>query len=261
MDFQGIIYIVAFFFIYSFFGWVLESITKTIAQKKPVNSGFLFGPFCPIYGIGAVGMSLILKSFEGNYILTFIVGFIVFTIWEYFVGWLLEKVFHTKYWDYSYYKFNYKGRICLVNSLTWGVLGVAFTELIHPTVSYVINLVKPVEIINITTLIFTIYIIIDFVITAAKVKNINVSLSRLGEITSSLKEKIDELKNVPEKAKKREKIKLAIEELKQKQEDLKNKIEKQTQRFRNAFPNMKINELIKKKLELRKERRNNTKEP
>ncbi len=54
MDIQQAIYLLSFFFIYSFLGWVLESITKTIAMKKPVNSGFLYGPICPIYGIGAV---------------------------------------------------------------------------------------------------------------------------------------------------------------------------------------------------------------
>ena len=68
MDIQRIIYLAAFFLIYSFCGWVLESITKTIAQKRFVNSGFLLGPFCPIYGIGAVGMILLLNSYQGNYI-------------------------------------------------------------------------------------------------------------------------------------------------------------------------------------------------
>ena len=261
MDIQEIIYIVAFFFIYSFFGWVLESITKTIAQKKLVNSGFLYGPFCPIYGIGAVGMTLILRSFQSNYILTFIISVVVFTIWEYFVGWFLEKAFHTKYWDYSYYRFNYKGRICLINSLTWGFLGISFTEIIHPIVSYIFFLIQPIWLINTATLILTIYIIIDFTITAIKVKNIDISLAKLGEISASLKERIEELKKNPDKTSKKEKIKHSVEELKQKQEDLKNKIEKQTERFRDAFPNIKINEIIKRKIEQRKEKKNSTKEP
>ena len=254
MDLQKIIYLLAFFFIYSFFGWLLESITKTIAQKKLVNSGFLFGPFCPIYGIGAIGMILILESFQGHYILTFIISLIVFSIWEYFVGWLLEKVFHAKYWDYSYYKFQIKGRVCLVNSLTWGFLGVAFTELIHPVASYLIFKL-PESIVNFSVLILIIYVIIDSVISSVKIKNINLSINKLGEITNTIKEKIDELKNLPEKAKKSDRLKTAIEELKEKQQELKNGLDKQTQRLRRAFPSMKfekLNEILKKKVEFKK---------
>ena len=251
MDIQAIIYLIAFFFIYSFLGWVLESVTKTISQKKLVNSGFLYGPFCPIYGLGAVWMILILKSFEGNYITIFILSFIIFTIWEYFVGWLLEKVFHTKYWDYSYYKFQIKGRVCLVNSLTWGFLGVAFTELIHPVVTYIISLL-PSQIISVAVPILIIYLIIDFVVTSIKIKNIKIKIYKFNEITNNLKEKIEELKASPKKG---YKIKKAIEELKQKQAELKETIEKQTQRLRDAFPKItfeKISERLKRKVETRK---------
>ena len=66
MDYEQIIYIVTYFFIYSFFGWVLESVAKTISQKKLVNSGFLYGPFCPIYGIGAVRNGTNTKIFSGT---------------------------------------------------------------------------------------------------------------------------------------------------------------------------------------------------
>ncbi len=183
-------------------------------------------------------MMLILSSFQGNYILTFIVSFFVFSVWEYFVGWLLEKLFSTKYWDYSFYKFNIKGRVCLVNSLTWGFLGVAFTELIHPvTVGLISNI--PTAVINYGTLALVIYLVIDFWITVIKIKDINISLKTLSEITNNLKEKIEEFKNLPEKAKKSDRLKSTIEELKTKQTELKEKIEKQTQRLRKAFPNMK----------------------
>ena len=251
MIIQQIAFLIAYFFIYSFLGWVLESVTKTISQKKFINSGFLYGPFCPIYGIAAVGMIVLLKPNEGNYITTFLLSFIIFTIWEYFVGWFLEKVFHTKYWDYSYYKFQIKGRVCLVNSLIWGFLGVAFIELIHPITSHFF-MQLPVTGVNIATVILIIYLICDFTITAIKIKNINIKLTKFYEVTNNIKEKVEELKKLPAKAKKSEKIKSAIEELKQKQSDLKEKIEKQTERLRNAFPNLRyerLNEAIKKKAE------------
>ena len=252
MGMQEYINLCTYFIIYSFLGWVLESITKSIAQKKLVNSGFLYGPFCPIYGIGAVAMMLILDSFKGHYVLTFIISFIVFSIWEYFVGWLLEKIFATKYWDYSYYRFHIKGRVCLVNSLTWGFLGVAFIELIHPIVSFGIEKI-PVETINIYTLVLLLYMLIDLILTCIKIKNINIKLDKLIEITNTIKEKVEALK---QKASNTEALSKIIEELKQKQEELKCIIDKQTQRFRKAFPSMtskKINQFLKQKVELKKQ--------
>ena len=254
MDMQGLIFLVTFFIIYSFFGWILESITKTIAQKKIVNSGFVFGPFCPIYGIGAVVMIVLLNSYQGNYITTFLISFFLFSLWEYFVGWLLEKLFHTKYWDYSYYKFHIKGRVCLVNSLTWGFLGVAFIEIIHPIMMSCISNI-PTKVINIFTIFATIYMLIDFCLTAIKMKNINLKLIKLNEISIALKEKIEELKKLPTKAKNSDTLRNVIEELKQTQTELREILEKQTQRLRRAFPSMtseKINEFLRKKVEFKK---------
>jgi len=99
-----------YFLIYSFFGWILETVYKSVLQKKYVNSGFLFGPFCPIYGFGAVILYLFLDSFKDNLVLVFLIGMIIFSIWECVVGYWLEKFFNTKYWDYSNEKFNFKGR-------------------------------------------------------------------------------------------------------------------------------------------------------
>lgn len=124
-----IIKLIAYFILYSFCGWVMESVLKTYLQKKPVNSGFLYGPFCPIYGFGAIIMFLFLEGLKDKPVLLFIVAFFVLSIWEYIVGWLLEKIFKAKYWDYSENKFNIKGRVCLMNSLFWGFLGVVFIRI------------------------------------------------------------------------------------------------------------------------------------
>ena len=119
-------------------GWVMESIVRTIAEKKIINTGFLHGPICPIYGIGAIIMITLLSGLKDAPVLLFLISFIVLTIWEYLVGVLLEKLFQTKYWDYSDHKFNYKGRICLTNSLAWGILGVLFTKYIHPFIEQIV---------------------------------------------------------------------------------------------------------------------------
>ena len=114
--------ILTYFIIYSFLGWIMESIVRSVSEKKIINTGFLKGPVCPIYGIGAIIMLLFLERYQNKPILLFFIAIIVLTTWEYLVGVLLEKIFHTKYWDYSEQKFNFQGRICLVNSICWGIL-------------------------------------------------------------------------------------------------------------------------------------------
>ena len=136
-----------YFIIYSFLGWILESIVRSVCEKKLINTGFLYGPFCPIYGCGAIIMLFFLKYFESSWILLFITSIIFLTFWEYIVGVFLEKTFKTKYWDYSNQKFNFQGRICLTNSLCWGVLGVVFIKYIHPFVSNLLEFVGSVNLV------------------------------------------------------------------------------------------------------------------
>ncbi len=246
-----IIKIMAYFIIYSFFGWVMESVLKTYAQKKPVNSGFLYGPFCPIYGFGAVFMFLCLNRFENNILLLFIIAFFTLSLWEYAVGVLLEKLFHTKYWDYSEKKFNIKGRVCLMNSLFWGFLGVIFIKFIHPWISAKIDLISA-NILTFNVIMITIAIIADTIVSAIKVSNIKVKLEKLKEITESLKEKIEEL---DKKQVNKENLQKVIEELKYKQTELKRKLIRQTNHLKKAFPTIKsdtiekINEFLKEKKE------------
>ena len=167
-------------------------------------------------------------------------------------GWLLEKLFKTKYWDYSYYKIQINGRICLTNSLTWGFLGVAFTEIIHPIVKTVIEQLQPNPI-NTGTIALLIVMVVDLILTCIKIKNINIKLEKFKEITNTIKEKAEELK---QKASNKEKVNAVIEDLKQKQYELREKIEKQSQRIRSAIPNSatakRVNQFLKEKVESRK---------
>ncbi len=246
-----IVKIIMYFIVYSFLGWVMESVIKTVVQKKPVNSGFLYGPFCPIYGFGAIIMFLFLQRFKDNPILLFIIAFFVLSLWEYLVGWMLEKIFRTKYWDYTQNKFNIKGRVCLMNSLFWGFLGVVFIRYIHPFIIEKIDIIKTNDLLFLTVTL-SIIMLVDLITSIIKVKNINIKLEKLKEITNTIKEKIDELET---KQINKESLQLAIEELKYKQTTIKRKLLKQTNRLKKAFPTMKsetiekINEFLKEKRE------------
>lgn len=253
-----IVKIIMYFILYSFLGWVMESVIKTVIQKKPVNSGFLYGPYCPIYGFGAIIMFLFLQGFKDKPILLFIIAFFVLSLWEYCVGWLLEVIFHTKYWDYSNNKFNIKGRVCIMNSLFWGFLGVVFIRYIHPFIIEKIDLIKTNDLLFLT-ITLSIIMLIDLIISIIKVKNINIKLEKLKNITNTIKEKIEELEtkqvNKETKQSNKEALQLAIDELKYKQTVIKRRLLKQTNRLKKAFPTMKsetiekINEFLKEKKE------------
>lgn len=121
-----------YFIWYSLLGWAMETTYCSLRQRHFVARGFLHGPICPIYGVGALLMVLALKPLISNLPLFFITATVTMSAWEYLVGWLLETTTHIKYWDYSDEPFNLQGRICLKNSLYWGIVSYIAIFWIHP---------------------------------------------------------------------------------------------------------------------------------
>lgn len=243
-----------YFAIYSFLGWCVESIYKSLIEKKLINSGFLHGPFCPIYGFGAVIMILLLTNLPNNILVIFISSMIFMTLWEYIVGVLLEKIFKTKYWDYSNIKFNINGRVCLKNSIYWGILGVIFTFLVHPWVQAQVTKI-PEKILFYINIVVYIILLIDIISTTIKILFIDKKIQQLYEIGDIIKEKIGELKKQEVLGKVQiENMMLTISDLKEKQAILKRKIYKFVIRLKKAFPTMQsetISKFIEQKIELK----------
>ena len=102
-----------FFYFYCFFGWCFESSYVSIKERKPVNRGFMRGPFLPLYGTGALMMLIVSAPFRDNLFLTYIAGCIGATVLEYATGVVMEALFRVRYWDYSDQPFNFQGHICL----------------------------------------------------------------------------------------------------------------------------------------------------
>ncbi len=233
---------IIYFITYSFLGWIMESIFRSICEKKIINTGFLKGPFCPIYGVGAIIMLLFLKKFADNLAVLFIVSVVVLTIWEYLVGVLLEKLFHTKYWDYSNNKFNFKGRICLMNSIFWGILGVVFVKYIHPAIE---NLIEKIDI-RILIFVYSILgivILVDMITSIIKVKNIKITLEKIEKLNNEIREKLKE-----------ENVQYIIEQLKYKRNKTILRLYKNVYRLKKAFPAIntkEITEVLSKKVELK----------
>ena len=120
------------FFIYSFLGWCLEVGCKLVSDHKFVNRGFLIGPYCPIYGHGALIMTILLHKYLNDPVTLFIMIILVCSILEYFTSYFLEKIFHTRWWDYTHYKFNINGRICLETMIPFGVFGLFIMYVTNP---------------------------------------------------------------------------------------------------------------------------------
>lgn len=257
--------ILTYFIIYSVLGWIMESIVRSVSEKKIINTGFLNGPCCPIYGIGAIIMFLFLNSFENKPILLFFLAITILTLWEYLVGVLLEKLFHTKYWDYSNQNFNFQGRICLVNSICWGVLGVLFTKYIHPFVENIISKIdKNILVYSIT--IFTIVFLVDMVVSVINVKNIKTTLDKIEEMNKEIKEKLKELKGLNLKKDKEiekttvENIQKLVEKLKRKRNKTILRLYKNVYRLKKAFPAIntkEITEVLNKKIDIRRKKEKN----
>lgn len=249
-----------YFIIYSFLGWVLESIFRSFCEKKIINTGFLRGPICPIYGCGAIIMILFLKNFSSSKILLFIMSIIFLSLWEYIVGVILEKLFKTKYWDYSDHKFNYKGRICLTNSIAWGFLGVLFIDFIHPGI---VNLLKNVDVLYLKIIvpILLILILTDAIISIVKTKNIKGTLEKVEKLNEQIKEKLAEIKNQnQEKNTTSENLQSLIEKINKRKNKELRKLYKRVYRLKRAFPAIDTKEfrdILNRKIELKNKKNKN----
>jgi len=135
----SIYYIVHWFIIYSFLGWLSESIYMSICNRKLTNRGFMFLPFCPIYGVGALCVYFVLRPHTNNVVILYIVGALLATTFEYIVARLMQVIFGDFWWDYRDKAFNYKGMICLESSLAWGIYTVLMYKVLHRLVNRLIG--------------------------------------------------------------------------------------------------------------------------
>ena len=157
------------FFIFSFLGWVMEVTLTLITDKKFVNRGFLLGPCCPIYGCGCLLLNLLLQNYVNNIIVLFILTMFTCSLLEYITSFLMEKIFKLRWWDYSQMRFNINGRITLTFTVFWGLLALCLIRFINPYIETGINKL-PKRWFNILTIGFTIFLLLDLLITALGLK-------------------------------------------------------------------------------------------
>jgi uncharacterized protein len=168
-----------FFMVYAFIGWIIEVLYRSYNQKKFVNAGFLHGFFVPLYGFAGISIVSFDKVIvdENVFLKLFLFGTIV-TVIEYLTGYLSEKLFKLKLWDYSDSKFNLHGRICLSFSILWAIFTIIFIYFIHPVVLNVIVGLNE-SILSISAIIVVIYFNADFILSVAAVFNFTKKLEKL----------------------------------------------------------------------------------
>lgn len=171
-----ILQIFAYFIIYSVIGFIIETIfgflTKGVIESR---KSFLYGPFCGIYGLGAVVMIIGLQKFKKNNYTLFIGGFFIGSVIEYVVSLIGELLFDIKWWDYSNMPFNINGRVCIWFSLFWGLLAIYLMTHINPKVDKFLNKI-PQKILKNTTIVLIIFLLFDFLITCFALKMFYVRL-------------------------------------------------------------------------------------
>lgn len=166
--------ILAYFAIYSVLGFVLETLFALVMYGKlESRQGFLYGPVCPIYGLGAVVMIVALQKFKKNGYSIFAGGIIVGSIVEYFISWFGEVFLNVRWWDYTGKFLNINGRICLLYSFYWGIIAIYLMKSLNPAVDRIINFIKSkinIKLSKILTIGVTIFLFIDCLVSAYAVQ-------------------------------------------------------------------------------------------
>lgn len=120
------------FFISAVLGWMMEVTCKLFEFKRFINRGMLIGPYCPIYGFGSVLITALLSPSAGQPALVFVMAMVVCGALEYLTSYVMEKLFHARWWDYSRRRFNINGRVCANTLIPFGLLGLAMIYVVKP---------------------------------------------------------------------------------------------------------------------------------
>lgn len=246
--------ILCFFLIYSFFGWCLEVVYQAVEHGKFINRGFLNGPYCPIYGFGVIIVTGALDPIKSNAVVLFFGSVLLTSMLEFITGFVLEKIFHMHWWDYSEEKFNIRGYICLKFSLLWGVACIIVVRIIHPAVSVFVDkfpatagiIIISVYMIGVASdMIVTVLAIIHFKRRIVLLENISSQMRKLSDKTGEkIFDTVEEAMNRKEELDaKSEEFRKKYDELKERYKAVLEKREHTIERIQRSFPKLSFDSL------------------
>lgn len=218
--------------IYSFAGWVCECVYCSVLDAKLTNRGFLNGPFCPMYGVAAVVMVWALNFLPQYISVVFVGSVIIASLIEYVTSWGMEVLFKAKWWDYSKKRFNINGRVCLLNSTLFGILGVVLMFDLHPAISGVVTYFG-YEFKMGFLIAFLMYFTFDLSVTLYSVLGLNVQLKRIAELKEKIETKYSTISEIlsAKESEEKSRLEMAYENLSHKSDILK-------RRILDAFPDV-----------------------
>ena len=257
-------YWILYFFVYGVLGWCTEVAYAALKEGRFVNRGFLNGPICPVYGIGVGVVVQFLMPFRGQLVVLYIASTILVTIIEGFTGFILDKLFHHRWWDYSNLPFNIGGYVCLLFSLIWGVACVFIVQIAHPVIHKGLTLL-PFYLGVILIVVLGVAMFADLYVTASTILKFNKRLETMDKIAAELHEISDKMGEniyenvmngieVRDESKKR--LDAAAEELRMAGERLAGATEEERQKWEQAMEESRIRlETYKADLLLEKKQR------
>lgn len=241
-------YWILYFFVYGVLGWCTEVAYAAVKEGKFVNRGFLNGPICPVYGIGVGVVVQFLMPLRGQFIILYIASTILVTIIEGLTGFILDKLFHHRWWDYSNVPLNIGGYVCLLFSLIWGVACVFIVQVVHPVIHKGLSLI-PFYLGVVLIVVLGILMFADLYVTASTILKFNKRLETMDKIAAELHDISDKMgENIYENVmngielrdESKKRLEVATEELKQAKERLAETTEEERQKWEQAVEEKRI---------------------
>lgn len=241
-------YWILYFFVYGVLGWCTEVAYAAVKEGKFVNRGFLNGPICPVYGIGVGVVVQFLMPLRGQFIILYIASTILVTIIEGLTGFILDKLFHHRWWDYSNIPLNIGGYVCLLFSLIWGVACVFIVQIVHPVIHKGLSLI-PFYLGVVLIVVLGIGMFADLYVTASTILKFNKRLETMDKIATELHDISDKMgENIYENVmngieirdESKKRLEVATEELKQAKERLAETTEEERQKWEQAVEEKRI---------------------
>lgn len=184
-------YIFMLFLAYSFIGWLWETSYCSIRHGRFINRGFLHGPLCPVYGVGGMLIMYLLQPWAHTWIPLFFASMVIVSVVEYVTSWILEVLFHTRWWDYSNEKFNLHGRIFLGGAICFGLMGTLIAHFLHPWLESKI-LSIPLQTARLVAWILFAILLVDLITTLHGLVNFTLYQTRLKEFTEFVERGFDQ---------------------------------------------------------------------
>jgi len=181
------------FIIYSFLGWIVEVCMGVGMRHKISNRGFLIGPICPIYGTGALLLTLVLGGSEKNLLAVFCIGLVGGVTLEYVTSVVMEKMFHVRWWDYSYMPFNLNGRICLQAAVMFGLAAILIEAVGNPMFLHLLEML-PGGLRNTLAIILGLTFVVDFVVSFCLIRGFKNTINTINkDATDEISERVHEI--------------------------------------------------------------------